>query len=327
MKKYLLVLITIMLLLTGCGKKTNESSLKDFSKLVNNSESYTLEGDLKLLSNNEEYLYDIKVYFKKGDYYKVSLMNKGTDTEQIILKNENGVYIVSTSINKSFKFQSEWPNNSSQSYILETILSDLENDDDREFTSTYDGYEFICDVNYPNNKSLERQKISFNKNNEPTKVIVMNSDGNAVITFNISKINMDAKLDDSIFKLENNVSEDTESTLGNLESVMYPTYLPLNTTFSSQETISGTDSERVILTFTGEKSFVMVEEAKKVPSDMEVISVYGDIAMVDDTLGVLTDTSVMWNRGNTEYYISSSTLTKEELLSVASSTKGSSVSK
>ena len=324
MKKVFLSVITIMLLLTGCGKKTSESSLKEFSKLVNNSESYYLEGDLKLLSNSEEYEYDVKVYFKKGDYYKVSLFNKGSETEQIILKNDDGVYVVTPSINKSFKFQSEWPNNSSQSYILETLLSDILDDDDRIYNTKDDGYEFIVDVNYPNNKTLESQKISFNSKNLPFKVEVMNNDGNTVITFNISKIDMNAKLTEDIFKLENNISDnvsDTKETFSEIESVMYPTYLPLNTSFSNQETITGLDNERVILTFTGEKSFVMVEEAKKIPKSMEVVSVYGDIAMIDDTLGVITDTSVMWNRGNTEYYVSSSNLGASELLTVASSTR------
>ena len=324
MKKVFLSAIAIMLMLTGCGKKTSETSLKDFSKLVNNSESYYLEGDLKLLSNSEEYDYDVKVYFKKGDYYKVSLFNKGSETEQIILKNDDGVYVVTPSINKSFKFQSEWPNNSSQSYILETLLSDILDDDDRIYNSKEDGYEFIVDVNYPNNKTLESQKISFNSKNLPFKVEVMNNDGNTVITFNINKIDMNAKLSLDIFKLENNVSDnidDTKETFSEIESVMYPTYLPLNTSFSNQETISGVDNERVILTFTGEKSFVMVEEAKKIPKSMEVISVYGDIAQIDDTLGVITDTSVMWNRGNTEYYLSSSNLGASELLTVASSTR------
>ena len=324
MKKVFLSAIAIMLILTGCGKKTSETSLKDFSKLVNNSESYYLEGDLKLLSNSEEYDYDVKVYFKKGDYYKVSLFNKGSETEQIILKNDDGVYVVTPSINKSFKFQSEWPNNSSQSYILETLLSDILDDDDRIYNAKEDGYEFIVGVNYPNNKTLESQKISFNSKNLPFKVEVMNTDGNTVITFNITKIDMNAKLSEDIFKLENNVSDnidDTKETFSEIESVMYPTYLPLNTSFSNQETISGVDNERVILTFTGEKSFVMVEEAKKIPKSMEVISVYGDIAQIDDTLGVITDTSVMWNRGNTEYYLSSSNLGASELLTVASSTR------
>ena len=42
------------------------------------------------------------------------------------------------SINKSFKFQSEWPTNSSQSYILEAILKDISNDADRSVSINKD---------------------------------------------------------------------------------------------------------------------------------------------------------------------------------------------
>jgi len=42
---------------------------------------------------------------KKKDMYKVSLTNKANNHEQIILKNNDGVYVLTPSLNKSFKFQ------------------------------------------------------------------------------------------------------------------------------------------------------------------------------------------------------------------------------
>ena len=38
------------------------------------------------------------------------------------------------SLNKSFKFQSDWPYNSSQAYIMSSILKDLEDDDNAVFS-------------------------------------------------------------------------------------------------------------------------------------------------------------------------------------------------
>lgn len=328
MKKIICVLL-VLFAITGCKKLDDESALKEFSKILSETESYTMQGSMVLLSNNEEYNYDVEVSYLKGDYYKVSLLNKNNATEQIILKNEDGVYVVTPSINKSFKFQSEWPNNSSQTYILETLLSDIQNDDERKFETTENGYIFNVEVNYPNNKMLSNQKITFNENNLPTKVEVFNEEGIAQITFVVTEINLKANLKEEIFSLESNLNEEcckTEESAA-LESVLYPTYLPLNTSFHSQETINTKDTERVILTFTGEKSFIMVEEAKKTPSEMEVVSVYGDLTFIDDTLGAITDTSIMWTRGNVEYYISSQNLTSEELVCVASSTITAAVSK
>ena len=327
--KKIIGLLLVLFTITGCKTVNDENVLKEFSKILNETKSYTMEGSMRLLSNNEEYNYDVYVEFLKGDYYKVSLLNKNNATEQIILKNSDGVYVVTPSINKSFKFQSEWPNNSSQAYILETLLSDIQNDDERKFEVTDNGYIFYVEVNYPNNKLLINQKITFNDKNLPTKVEVFNEEGISQITFNVKNINLKANLKEENFSLENSVNKDcckTEES-ASLESVLYPTYLPLNTTFHSQETINTDDTERVILTFTGEKSFIMVEEAKKTPEEMEVVSVYGDLTFVDDTIGAITDSSVMWTKGNVEYYISSQNLTSEELVSVASSALTAAVSK
>ena len=327
--KKIIGLLLVLFTITGCKTVNDENVLKEFSKILNETKSYTMEGSMTLLSNNEEYNYDVYVEFLKGDYYKVSLLNKNNATEQIILKNSDGVYVVTPSINKSFKFQSEWPNNSSQAYILETLLSDIQNDDERKFEVTDNGYIFDVEVNYPNNKLLINQKITFNDKNLPIKVEVFNEEGISQITFNVKNINLKANLKEDNFSLENSVNKDcckTEES-ASLESVLYPTYLPLNTTFHSQETINTEDTERVILTFTGEKSFIMVEEAKKTPEEMEVVSVYGDLTFVDDTIGAITDSSVMWTKGNVEYYISSQNLTSEELVSVASSALTAAVSK
>jgi len=327
--KKIISLLLVLFAITGCKGVNEENVLKEFSKILNETKSYTMEGSMTLLSNNEEYNYDVYVEFLKGDYYKVSLLNKNNSTEQIILKNSDGVYVVTPSINKSFKFQSEWPNNSSQAYILETLLTDIQNDDERKFEVKDSGYIFDVEVNYPNNKMLINQKITFNDNNLPTKVEVFNEEGISQITFIVKNINLKANLKEENFDLENSFNKEcckTEES-ASLESVLYPTYLPLNTTFHSQETINTDDTERVILTFTGEKSFIMVEEAKKYPEEMEVVSVYGDLAFIDDTVGAITDSSIMWTKGNVEYYISSQNLTSEELVSVASSTLTAAVSK
>ena len=120
MKKVLLVLISCILLV-GCGKKESDV-VADVETTINGLNNYHLVGDLTIANNEDKYNYTVDVTYLKGDYYRVSLVNKENSHEQIILKNEEGVYVVTPSLNKSFKFQSEWPTNSSQSYILVSIL-------------------------------------------------------------------------------------------------------------------------------------------------------------------------------------------------------------
>ena len=134
------------------------SAINKFKKVVDNNDKYSLSGVMDIVSNEEVYHYDVTVDYMKGDYYKASLINKDTKHEQIILKNKTGVYVITPSLNKSFKFQSDWPNNSSQAYILSSLLKDMENDSNIQLEEKEDKYIITSTVNYPNNTMLLNQK-------------------------------------------------------------------------------------------------------------------------------------------------------------------------
>src|SRR5690606_40774141 len=54
--------------------------------------------------------YHIDIWYKKGenDFYRVDLANEEDDNRQTILKNDEGVFVLTPVLNKSFKFQSDW---------------------------------------------------------------------------------------------------------------------------------------------------------------------------------------------------------------------------
>src|SRR5574344_49903 len=157
MKKILLLLISVSVLLVGCGKGSDEVLKKLNAKL--DIGSYYMEGKLEIVNNDDTYQYDVNVSYKKDDNFKVSLNNTINNHQQIILKNADGVYVLTPSLNKSFKFQSDWPYNNSQIYLLQTILKDIQNDNSRTVEQVDDGYTITTNVNYPNNKKLVKQII------------------------------------------------------------------------------------------------------------------------------------------------------------------------
>ncbi|MDE5539143.1 MAG: hypothetical protein K2J20_01500, partial [Bacilli bacterium] len=63
MKKFAVLAIGLMLLLTGCGKKKPEDLISKFEKSVSNSKSYTLKGNMEILSNEETYTYSLEVNY------------------------------------------------------------------------------------------------------------------------------------------------------------------------------------------------------------------------------------------------------------------------
>lgn len=95
MKKiFLFVLLGITILLTGCGKYSEQDIVSDIEKKTNKLSSYKLDGDLEIVNNDDVYNYKVASSYKKKDLYKVSLTNTANNYEQIILKNEDGVYVI-----------------------------------------------------------------------------------------------------------------------------------------------------------------------------------------------------------------------------------------
>ena len=334
MKKVLLVLISCILLV-GCGKKESDV-VADVETTINGLNNYHLVGDLTIANNEDKYDYTVDVTYLKGDYYRVSLVNKANSHEQIILKNEEGVYVVTPSLNKSFKFQSEWPTNSSQSYILETILKDITDDQERNIVSKDDTFEITSKVNYPNNTDLKTQVVTIGKDNLPKKVVVKNSKGLDSITMVIKSIDTKTKYEKKYFALASNVKENIASdtnttgetkTTSKVEDIVYPMYLPSGTKYSGEEVVTTSGSERVILTYTGVKPFILIEENAKSSKAHETTAVSGEVVQYGNVLGVMTETSLNWNENGREYYLIGDSLSKEELLQIASSTATVAVTK
>ena len=201
MKKYIIILC-MFLGLCGCGKSDNV--VKKFQNKIEKTDNYILKGNMSIVSNEDTFTYKVEASKSKEGYYKVSLINQTNNHEQVILKNKDGVYVVTPDLNKSFKFQSDWPNNGSQSYLIDVLLNDVINDDKVHVEKDY----IQCKVNYPNNNTLYSEKIYLDKDYGVKKVEVLDQDGNVKITLNVNSINYKAKFNEEYFSLESLISEE-----------------------------------------------------------------------------------------------------------------------
>ncbi len=321
MKKIFIILCCVILF-SGCSKNNEEKLFKKFSDDINSSKSYKLNASLEIFNDEDVFNYNVEVNYKKKNLYKVKLTNNTNQHEQIILKNNEGVYVITPSLNKSFKFQSEWPNNSSQAYILGSILKDLENTQNKNFKEENDYYILQSDVKYPNNPDLVYQKLYFDKDYNLKKNEVFNQDNQVRIRLSIDNIDFKANLDDNNFNVESNVDSNccnTKESSNVLDEIIYPLYIPSETYLTSKETISTDNGNRAILTFAGSKEFVLIEEATVASNEFETIPVYGDPIMLNGTVAALSGNSLYWTNNNIDYYLAGNDLSSEELLSVASS--------
>lgn len=325
LKKVFLLIMTC-LLLAGCGKSSsNENIIKNFQKSVEKSKSYTLKGKMELRSDEEIFNYTIDVAYLKDNYYKVKMVNTQNNHEQVILRNDEGLYVITPSLNKSFKFESSWPDNSSQGYILSSLVNDIKNDKDAKATDK-DGYVINAKVNYPNNSDLKYQKIYLDKDYKVTKVEVYSEADLPKIIIELTEVDLKASVDKDIFDLKNYIKEDAceeesceKKAMSSIENAIYPLYMPSNTFLSSSEVVNNEDDARVILTFSGDKNFVIVEQSSVLNDDHEVIPVYGEPLMLNDTIAALSSNSMYWTKNDIDYYLASNDLTVDEMIFVASS--------
>lgn len=320
--KKIFILVACVLLLAGCAKTSEEKLIKKFENDINSSKSYSLNGSLEIFNDEDTFNYNVEVGYKKKDMYKVKLVNTTNNHEQVIIKNNEGVYVITPSLNKSFKFQSEWPNNSSQAYILSSLLSDLVNTENKNYSDEGEYLILQTNVSYPNNPDLSYQKLYFDKDYNLKKNEVYNTDNKLRIRFVISNIDYKANLDDNYFNVESNVDANCcsgEKTSGALDEIIYPLYIPSDTYLSQKETVSTDQGNRAILTFGGSKEFVLIEEPTVANNQFETIPVYGDPIMMNGTVGALSGNSLYWTSNNVDYYLAGSDLSTEELISVASS--------
>ena len=377
LKKIIGLTLAILLLVTGCGEKSGEDVVKSVSDKVSEASSYNLKGNMEIYADEETFTYSIEVDFLKDNFYKVKMVNQTNNHEQIILRNSDAVYVITPSLNKSFKFQSEWPENSSQAYILASILSDINNDSNKTIEEVDGSYVVKSVVNYPNNPDLTYQKTTMDKDGNLKKNEIYNNKDELKMKVTFTSIDYKASLKEDDFLLEEYITNDTENNTetkeenntenkketneteeqkkenqteekketdcegdackqeetdngacegdacteetGSIENILYPLYVPSNTYLSSSDKVDTDVGDRIILTFAGDKNFVLVEEAATVAEEFEIIPVYGDPLIVNDIIGALGANSLSWTKDNISYYLTGTDLSTEELLTIGES--------
>ena len=222
MKKIFFVgLIISLFFLTGCGKYTEKTIVKDLNKKINAITGYHVQGSMEIYNGDDAYKYDVTSSYE-NDNYRVSLVNKANNHEQIILRNSDGVYVLTPSLNKSFKFQSNWPENNSQVYIIQSVLVDINEDKNVKLEEKDGNYILTVKVNHSNNKNLSSQKIYLDKKLNFTKIEVFDESGNKQIKMVFDSIDTKATFNNKYFltseNMKTSVSENANANINSKES-------------------------------------------------------------------------------------------------------------
>lgn len=201
------VALLMTVVLTGCGGSKNaESIVKDLDKVVSKMESYEGSGTMTLHTGQQPLEYKVEVWYQKPDLYRISLTNAKRDITQIVLRNEEGVFVLTPQLNKSYRFQSDWPDNQGQVYLYQTLAQSILMDNTRLFTTDKDTYVFDVMAGNYQNGSFARQKIWLSQEDySPKHVEVTDANTNLMVEVNFDTFEFGKKFDKSAFDMDKNM--------------------------------------------------------------------------------------------------------------------------
>ena len=155
------------------------------------------------------------------------------------------------------------------------------------------------------------------------EAIVLDSDDVPNMTLKVKDIDFSPSFKNNYFEIDtimSTVSTEEEAVeTSAIDDVVYPLVLPEGTKLTNEEKVDISGGERVILTFSGDKPFLLVEETVKAMDEFTVIPTMGEPVMFMDSLGVLSDNSINFTSGGINYYLVSDVMNQDELLEVANS--------
>src|SRR5690625_7951752 len=161
----LFAFILTLIIIAGCGGKSQEKVTKKIEGALGDIDGYKVEAKMTMKTGQEERSYDIDIWYKKDkqEFYRVTLESEEEDGGQIILKNDEGVFVLTPALNKSFKFQTDWPENSSQPYLYQSLVNDVLKDSEAELQQDDSHYIFLTKTHYQGNNHLPFQEIYLDK--------------------------------------------------------------------------------------------------------------------------------------------------------------------
>jgi len=353
-----LVLFCTILLLSACGTDSQEKVLKKVNGKWADANGYELNATMEIKSGGDPKKYDVTVWHTKPDFYRVEVVESGKDVSQMIVRNADGVFVVTPTLNKMYKFQSDWPKKNSQAYLIGALAEDLAQDKNLVMKEEDKAYIFEAATRNSYKNSMPHQVITVDKKTMlPTSVVIMNDvkEEQIRITFKNIKLGVQhaakeyaveqftesdetkgeqatpSEKDNKDNKDNKDGKESTNNPDGNEEKQAvsaeagnkFQTHYPVvnieNTKMVDEKVIRESGTDRVILTFDGDKPFTVMQQPVTKEAAMLPVSSPGDPVDLGFTIGAITDTSISWEKDGVEFFVASSKLTREEMVQVATS--------
>ena len=323
MKHNLILMIIISLCFFAVSCKKEEAVEKEFMEKLSEAKSYLAEGVMESYYQEGRRQNEFNVKYQEPDCIKVTINDKDNNDKQIILKNNDGVYILVPSVNKNFKIQSNWPTNSSYPYLLQSLAKDIANETNPIITEEDESYTIETNTSLHNDAIAVKQKIIFDKETtKPKEVLVYDSNGNLYIRVLFTKIELNNSIEENEFSVEKSMEtsrlEYKEEKVVYDRDISYPVIYPEGASLIGEDTVTSDNGEevRTIMKYTGDVGFTIIQEyinEKEVTVFQQEV---GEITTVLGNVAIIKENGVQMFYQGVEYTVGSNDLAVMQMLEI-----------
>lgn len=327
----LILLLILSVTLSGCGQKGVDDVVGDVKDTLNSLESYKAVGTMKIETSESPQVYSVEVWYKSPHYYRILLNNVNTKITQIVLRNDEGVFVLDPALNKSYRFKSDWPDSNGAVYLFQSIATSILDDEARTFSKEEDNYLFEVKANYQN-QNLTKQKIWLDKDVHPTKVTVYDTKETQLVEMEFTEFEFGVKYEDDAFDMERNLTGWNSFNLpamnqnGSSFGFIEPSYIPEAITKHKPEFVDNAEGKAVVIKYSGKYNYTLIETRPKA-SIATIAPEMFDTNIVDlgFGIGIFTDMSgtrsLTWTYDGVDFKLQGD-LPKDEMVNVARSVFG-----
>jgi outer membrane lipoprotein-sorting protein len=320
---WLLALGLVVGLVAGCGAPSKSSMT---SKLQTQQEkldatNYKSTAKMTVQMDNGSQTYYIETNFESPEVYKISLGDANKNINQVIVRNNNGMFVVSPSLQKVFRFNGDWAQNQGHIYLYDQILKQLVETKDWKMTSKDGVYTFSMPVAQAND-IVSRQEVQLDQALKPKQVVLYDKDDKPVVKLEYTSFTIGVKFNDGDFDPHKIATDPkaAKATLATNQTELH--YIePEETLGNSLDVFHEESGTAALLRYAGDSGFVLHEAVANpgvtgLPTG-SLVDLFGVPALYS---GSNDAHQLIWMNNGIEFSLTSSKLTLDEMKQVAIST-------
>lgn len=321
-KKGIIIGAIVIVLIVSCVLIFKKDPVdKKLKNIMEDMQSYRLVGDMEITKGEDVKGYSLEVGYKKVDkdeYFRVGITDKELNQTQVILRNKDGVYVLTPTLNQIFKFEGDWPLNSLKPYLIQSMVEIMKNKD-CIINSEKDSYVVESAVNYPNNNNFKKQKMVFNNDYEIQELEITDDNDAVQLKIVFNKVKYDAKLDKDYFDLPSDMESEVSNPVVSQEDLpLYPMSV-FDSSLSNVSEVEASNGLRHVLEYKGDKNFTVIESVQEKSNELQTVIMSGEFVDSIDAFGFFDGNHMTMMNNGVEYTIYSDDLNPSEMVEVLSS--------